>query len=437
MEKSEIIVGLDIGTTKIVALVGRLNEHGKVELLGMGKAPSVGVHRGVVTHISQTTDSIIQAIAEASKSAGVNINIVNVGIAGQHIKSYQHRGILTRANSEDDITQKDIDELVSNMMKLAMPPGEEIIHALPQEYIVDNQPAIGNPIGMMGARLEANFHIISGQMSAAKNIIRCVNRAGLEVSDLILEPLASSEAVLHNDEKEAGVALVDIGGGTTDLAIFQEGIIRHTAVIPLGGNIITEDIKTGLNIIKDYAEALKIQHGSALVLDNMGNKIITIPGIHGRPAKEIQMKNLAGIIQARMSEIFEFVDYEIKNSGFKHKLSAGIVLTGGGSLLKHSRQLTEFVTGLETRIGLPNSHLAGSLADKVANPIYSTGIGLVMMGFEKFKHRETTDENNEHNKDTKKKSRIKGPSKMAFGDYFSRLIKTGIEFFNEDETELK
>lgn len=431
MEKSEIIVGLDIGTTKIVALVGRLNEHGKVELLGMGKADSVGVHRGVVTHILQTTESIKKAIEEAEKTSGVDIGVVNVGIAGQHIKSYQHRGIHTRGNHEDDIMQKDIDALVENMYKLAMPPGEEIIHVLPQEYIVDNNSGVLDPIGMVGNRLEANFHIITGQISAAKNIFKCVERADLEVSNLILEPLASSEAVLHNDEKEAGVALVDIGGGTTDLAIFHEGIIRHTAVIPLGGNIITEDIKSGCNIIKTYAEALKIKHGSALVLDNMENKIISIPGIHGRPPKEISLKNLSGIIHERMAEIFEFVDYEIKNSGFKHKLSAGIVLTGGGGLMKHSRQLMELVTGMDTRIGYPNSHLAGSLADKVANPIYSTGIGLVMMGFDKVKK-----EVPEVHADKTKES-IKGPSvKMKMGGFFDKLIRGGIDFLKDDEREL-
>jgi len=431
MEKSEIIVGLDIGTTKIVALVGRMNEHGKVELLGMGKADSVGVQRGVVTHILQTTESIQKAVAEAAAAANVNIGVVNVGIAGQHIRSYQHRGIHTRSNVDDVIRQKDIDALVENMFKLAMPPGEEIIHVLPQEYIVDNNNATANPIGMVGNRLEANFHIITGQISAAKNIFKCVEGADLELSNLILEPLASSEAVLHDDEKEAGVALVDIGGGTTDLAIFHEGIIRHTAVIPLGGNIITEDIKLGCNIIKTYAELLKVKHGSALVLDNMENKIITIPGIHGRPPKEISLKNLAGIIHERMAEIFEFVDYEIRNSGYKQKLSAGIVLTGGGALLKHSRQLAELVTGMDARIGYPNSHLAGSMADTVANPIYSTGIGLVMMGFDKLKTEEPVESQ------PKKKETVKGPSpKLKVGGFFDKLIKGGIDFLKDEEKEI-
>lgn len=430
MANSEIIVGLDIGTTKIVALVGRLNEHGKVELLGMGKADSVGVHRGVVTHILQTTESIQKAVDEASRAAGVNIGVVNVGIAGQHIRSYQHRGIYMRGSNDEEVTEKDTDRMIADMHKLAMPPGEEIIHALPQEYIVDNNSGILDPVGMVGNRLEANFHIITGQVSAAKNIYKCVQRANLDVEDLILEPLASSEAVLHKEEKEAGVALVDIGGGTTDLAIFHEGIIRHTAVIPLGGNIITEDIKSGCNIIKTYAEALKIKHGSALVTENMEHKIISIPGIHGRPPKEISLKNLSGIIQERMSEIFEFVDYEIKNSGYKNKLSAGIVLTGGGGLLKHSRQLMEYVTGMDTRIGYPNSHLAGSLADKVANPIYSTGIGLVLMGFNKIKKEAAQEE------ETPKET-IKGPSaKLKVSGFFDKLLKGGMDFIKDDEHEL-
>lgn len=263
-EKSEIIVGLDIGTTKIVAIVGRKNEHGKIEILGMGKSESIGVSRGMVSNIDKTVESIKKAVEQAELKSGVDIKVVNVGIAGQHIKSLQHRGIRVRHSAEDEISQLDVDALKEDMHKLVMLPGEEIIHVLPQEYIVDNEQGIKDPIGMAGVRLEANFHIITGLVGAIKNIYKCVHKAGLNVNDLILEPLASSEAVLSSEEKEAGVALVDIGGGTTDIAIFQDGIIRHTAVIPFGGNIITEDIKQGLSIIKDHAEKLKVKFGSAL-----------------------------------------------------------------------------------------------------------------------------------------------------------------------------
>jgi cell division protein FtsA len=375
-------------------------------------------------------------VDELERSSSLEIGMVNVGIAGQHIRSYQHRGILMRDDPEAYISQDDIDRLAANMQKLALPPGEEIIHALPQDYMVDNDFAIYNPIGMPGTRLEANFHIITGQVAAAKNIIKSVEGAGLGMQKLILEPLASSESVLHPEEKEAGVALVDIGGGTTDLAIFHEGIIRHTAVIPLGGNIITEDIKSGCNIIKTYAEALKIKHGSALALDGMENTAIVIPGLHGRAAKEIRLKNLAGIINARMEEIFEAVDYEIRHSGFKNKLSAGVVLTGGGALMKHSHQLMELVTGLDTRIGMPNSHITGKLSEKLSNPMYATGIGLVMLGFEQIKRRGTVNSGKQDEEGTGKKEGPKKP-RIKFGTFFEKLVNGGMRMLNDDEKELE
>ncbi|MBI2271354.1 MAG: cell division protein FtsA [Bacteroidetes bacterium] len=377
MTPSEIVVGLDIGTTKIAAIVGRKNEFGKIEILGMGRADSVGVARGVVLNIDQTVQSIKTAVAEAESKSGVNIKVVNVGIAGQHIKSHQHRGIKTRANADTEISQKDVDALIDDMYKLVMLPGEEIIHVLPQEYIIDSEQGIKNPIGMAGIRLEANFHIITGQIAAIKNIYKCVEKADLEVADLTLEPLASADAVLSDEEKEAGVVLVDIGGGTTDLAIFQDGIIRHTAVIPFGGNVITEDVKEGCSIIKNQAELLKIKFGSALASENQENEIVSIPGLRGRPHKEISVKNLSHIIQARMDEIIEHVYYEIKNSGFEKKLIAGIVITGGGAQLKHITQSVEYITGMDTRIGYPNEHLAGG-AEDITSPMYATSVGLVM-----------------------------------------------------------
>lgn len=384
METSEIIVGLDIGTTKIAAIVGRKNELGKIEILGYGKTESIGVKRGVVSNIEYTVESIKTAIKMAAESSGVDIRYVNVGIAGQHIKSLQHRGSIIRNKQEEEISQKDIDLLQQNMFNLNMNPGEEIIDVIPQEYTIDGESGIKQPIGMLGNSLEANFHIIIGQTAAAKNIYKCVRKAGLEVVDLLLEPMASAEATLSEEEKEAGVALVDIGGGTTDIAIFQDGIIRHTAVIPLGGEVITEDVKEGCSIIRKHAEELKVKFGSALASENRDEEVVAIPGLRGRPPKEITMKNLASIIQARMEEIIEHVYYEIRNSGYEKKLIAGIVLTGGGALLRHIAQLTEFMTGMDTRIGYPNEHLAPDVADEMASPMYATGIGLVIEGLERY-----------------------------------------------------
>ena len=384
MDAPEIVVGLDIGTTKIACLVGRKTEHGKIEILGVGKAPSLGVSRGVVSNIEKTVQSIRTAVEEAEAKSGVEIKVVNVGIAGQHIKSLQHRGMITRNSIEEEISQKDIDELIEDMYKLVMMPGEEIIHVLPQEYIVDRQPGVKDPIGMSGVQLEANFHIITGQIAAAKNIFKCVKKAGLEVAELILEPLASSSAVISEEEKEAGVALVDIGGGTTDIAIFQDGIIRHTAVIPFGGNVITEDIKEGCTIMQRQAELLKTKFGAALTQSSQENEIVCIPGLRGRDPKEISVKNLSNIISARMAEIIEHIYYEIKNSGFEKKLIGGIVVTGGGSQLKHINQLFEYTTGMDSRIGYPNEHLSSNTNINITSPLFATGVGLVAKGFEQF-----------------------------------------------------
>jgi cell division protein FtsA len=383
MESSDIIVGLDIGTTKIAAIVGQKNENGKIEILGFGRSDSIGVKRGVVANIEDTVQSIIAAVRESEGRSNSSLATVNVGIAGQHIKSIQYRGSAIRANSDIEISQEDIDNLTESMYKLAMNPGEEIIEAIPQEYTIDGETGIKQPKGMLGHTLEANFHIITGQTIAARNILKCVEKAGLTVESLMLEPLASAEAVLSEDEKEAGVALVDIGGGTTDIAIFQDGIIRHTAVIPFGGDIITEDIREGCNIIKKHAEDLKVKFGSSLASENRDEEIVAIPGLRGRPPKEITLKNLASIIQARMEEIIEHVHFEIKNSGYEKKLIAGIVLTGGGALLKHITQLTEFITGMDTRIGYPNEHLAPGVPDEMASPMYATGIGLVIIGMQR------------------------------------------------------
>lgn len=393
MNSDKIAVGLDIGTTKIVAMIGRKNEYGKLEVLGMGKAKSLGVHRGVVTNITQTIESIKQALQEAENSSGLTIQSVVVGIAGQHIRSLQHSDYIIRQNSDDVIEEKDIDNLIQNVHNLVMLPGEEIIHVLPQEYKVDGQAEIRHPKGMYGSRLEANFHIVVGQISSIKNIGRCVKSSNLAVSAITLEPLASAEAVLSQEEKEAGVVLVDIGGGTTDVAIFKDGIIRHTAVIPFGGNVITEDIKEGCTIIEKQAELLKIKFGSAWPGENKENEIVSIPGLRGREPKEISLKNLSRIIHARVVEIIEQVYLEIKNYGYdenKKKLIAGIVLTGGGSQLKHIKQLTEFVTGMDTRIGYPNEHLASESDDEYSSPAYATAVGLVLKGLVENNNKEVS-----------------------------------------------
>ncbi|MEO8150543.1 MAG: cell division protein FtsA [Bacteroidia bacterium] len=379
MEDSNLIVGLDIGTTKICAIVGRRDQYGKIEILGKGKAESFGVMRGVVANIEKTVQAIKLAVKDADAESDVSIKDVHVGIAGQHIKSLQHRGMRTRHNIDEEIAQVDIDAIIDDMYKLAMAPGEEIIHVIPQEYIVDKEASIKDPIGMSGIRLEANCHIITGLVTAAKNIEKCVRKAGLNPVDLILEPLASAEAVLTDEEKEAGVVLVDIGGGTTDIAIFQDGIIRHTAVIPFGGNVITDDIKEGCTIIRAQAESLKTKFGSALASQTSDNDIVSIPGLRGREPKEISVKNLAHIIQARMEEIIEHVYYEIKNSGFEKKLIAGLVITGGGAQLKHIQQLFELITGMDTRIGYPNEHISKG-NDEIKSPMYATAVGLVIMG---------------------------------------------------------
>ena len=379
--REKIAVGLDIGTTKIVAMIGKKNEYGKLEILGIGKAKSLGVARGVVNNITQTIQSIQLAVNEAEENSGYKINDVVVGIAGQHIRSIQHTDYISRSNSEEVITEQDIQSLIDQVNKLAMLPGEEIIHVLPQEYKIDGQSEIKEPIGMFGSRLEATFHVVVGQASSIKNIVKCVQSTGIELSGLTLEPLASAEAVLSQEEKEAGVALIDIGGGTTDLAIFKDGIIRHTAVVPFGGNVITEDIKQGCSIIEKQAELLKMKFGSAWPGENKDNEIVSIPGLRGREPKEISLKNLSKIIHARVVEIIEQVFAEIKAYGHddaKKKLIAGIVLTGGGSELKHIKQLVEYITGMDTRIGYPNEHLAGNSDVDISSPLFATAVGLVM-----------------------------------------------------------
>ncbi len=381
----EIVVALDIGTTKVCALAGYFNKYSQVEIVGMGKVESTGVSRGVVTNIEKTVNAISDAIRIASMPMRLNPKKVYVGIAGQHIKSIQHRGSYMRENTHGEIEQKDIDKLISDAHRLVLPPGDKILHVFPQEYTVDGQREV-DPIGMSGTHLEANLHIISGQISASTNIYRCVERAGLKAANMTLEPIASGEAVLTDEEKDAGVVLIDIGGGTTDLAIFHGGLIRHTAVIPFGGNVITNDIKEGCSLMQQHAEKLKIMHGSALASTIIKDNILVVEGLRGRDHREVSERNLALIIQARMEEILDFVLWEIRRCGYARKLLGGIVLTGGGALLRGIQQLCEYHTGMHTRIGTPIEHLAQGYSRDIDSPIYATSIGLLLKGIAEEAH---------------------------------------------------
>ena len=382
IKKDQTIAAIDIGTTKIVSIIGRKTDKNKIEILGMSRAPSKGVKRGTVLNIEETVATIQQTIDEVREESGIDFKDVFVGIAGQHVKSIRNRGYINRKHFDTEITQEEVDKLIEDMHNISVDLGEEILHVIPQNYIVDNEHGIKNPVGMIGKRLEANFIIVVGQVSSARNIEKCIQRVGLNNQDLILEPIASSEAVVTDDEKEAGVALIDIGGGTTDLVVYYDGIIRHTAVIPFGGNVLTSDIKEGCSILHRQAEQLKIQYGMALGDLAPSDKVVTIPGISGREPKEISFKNLAYIIQSRMEEIIDAASFEIESSGYFDKLSAGIVLTGGGSLLKYLPQLVKFKTGMDVRIGYPDEHLAGDLDDDINHPMYSTSVGLLIKGAE-------------------------------------------------------
>jgi cell division protein FtsA len=394
-EQQPIIVGLDIGTTKIAAIAGRKNEFGKLEIIGFGRANSNGVKHGQVLNIDETIKAISMALENCyASNPGLEINEVYVGIAGHHIKSLQTRGDIVRHSTEEEITQREIDQLINDQYKTYIPAGDQIIDVIPQEFTVDNFQNIPNPIGYGGVKVGANFHIITGDKNAIRNINRAVEKSNLKTKDLVLQPLASAAAVMGIEDLEAGVAIVDIGGGTTDLAVFYEGILKHTAVIPFGGENITNDIKTGLGVLKTQAEQMKVQFGSALANEARSNAFITIPGLRGMPAKEISVKNLANIIQARMSEIMDFVTYHLKQVGLDNRmLNGGIVLTGGGSQLKHLIQLTEYVTGLNARIGFPTEHLAAGHIEELAKPTYSTCIGLILKGYSDYENNRKQFEN--------------------------------------------
>jgi cell division protein FtsA len=436
-QNAEYVTAIDIGTTKIVAIVGKKDRNGKLKILGLGTAKSTGVKRGVVSNVEETGSGIQQAVQIAEKESGVKFRDVYVGIAGQHIKSLRNRGYRHITNPEMEITADDVKALTEDMYKIPIEAGEEIIHVIPQSYAVDNETGVKNPVGMFGKRIEGNFHVVVGQIFSARNLNKCIERGGMKINKLILEPLASSTAVLTEDEKEAGVALIDIGGGTTDVAVYYDGIIRHTAVIPFGGNAVTSDIRKGCSILSRYAEALKVQYGSALSDLASKNKVVTIPGISGRDSKEISFHILANIIQARMEEIIEAIMYEIENSGFANQLGAGLALTGGGAMLRHLSELVKFRTGLDVRLGYPDNDLAKGYNDNVNNPVFSTGIGLIIKGFEDMENRikkqeSLPEEPEEEEEDISEQE--KEPKKD--GKFIDTLRTTLRDIFDEKDTDM-
>lgn len=381
--QNDIIVGLDIGTTKIACFIGRRADGDKVKIVGFGKTDSKGVERGVVRNIKDTSKSIMKAVQTASEQAGLEVTEVYVGIAGQHIKSQQNMGTVVIPAEQRLIKQEDVDRLIEEQHNMMLNPGEEIIHIFPQNFVVDGEelsPDV-NPVGVSGKQLKSSFHIVTGNTINLRNIHDSVERAGLRIKGVVLEPIASALAVLDDDDREAGVALVDIGGGTTDIAIFKESIIRHTTVLPLAGNIITNDIKDECKIMRPQAETLKTRFGCCLPQNVSENDIISIPGLHTQPAREISMRTLAGIIKARTETLLEQVDFEIEKSQLKKDIFSGIVLTGGGAQLRNIKELTEYITGIDTRVGLPDAHLDKNTDPEIINTMYATGIGLVLHGF--------------------------------------------------------
>ncbi len=381
-EKTDFVVALDIGTTKVCAIVGRRNDLKQVEILGFGRVAGDGVQRGVVTNIDKTVKAIEEAVQKAERQIGKSIDRVNVGIAGQHIASRQNHGMITREDDIAEITQLDIDELITSMRKLPLKPGEEILHIIPQDFAVDDEWGITEPIGMCGTRLGANFHIITCQKLASKNIMRCVEKANLKVTGLTLEPIASSASVLTEADRREGVVLVDIGGGTTDITIFADGVISHTCVLPFGGDVITSDVRQVFQITPADAEDLKTKFGNALASEAASNRYIRIANRRGQQHTEISEAHLAEVIEVRMEEILRYIDFQISLSNVRDRLQGGIVLTGGGSLLKNIDKLTEFFTGIPTRIGLPVEHLAQGYDSELSSPIFATSIGLLIGGID-------------------------------------------------------
>ncbi len=377
---TDLLVGLDIGTTKIIALVGTINESGNIEIIGVGSHPSRGLKRGVVVNIEATVNSIQRAIEEAELMSGFSISSAYTGISGSHIRSFNSHGIV--AIHDREVAQSDIDRVIDAAKAVAIPADQKIVHILPQEFVVDSQEGIREPIGMSGVRLEAKVHIVTGNVSAAQNIAKCVEKCGIKVSDVILQQLASSYAVLSEDEKELGVCMIDIGGGTTDIAIFTDGAIRHTAVIPIAGDQVTNDIAIALRTPTKHAEDIKIKHGCALRHLINAEDMIEVPAVH-RQANTLSRKVLAEVIEARYEELFALVAAELRRSGFEDLVAAGIVLTGGAAKIDGALDLAEQVFQMPVRLGAPQQ--VNGMVDIVNNPIYATGVGLLLSGYQDYK----------------------------------------------------
>ena len=374
--EKDLIVGLDIGTSKVVAIVGEITPDNQIEIIGIGSHPSRGLKKGVVVNIESTVQSIQRAVEEAELMAGCRIHSVYAGIAGSHIRSLNSHGIV--AISDREVSASDVERVVEAARAVAIPADQKILHVLPQEFIIDNQEGIREPIGMSGVRLEAKVHIVTGAVSAAQNIIKCVRRCGLEVDEVILEQLASSYAVLTDDEKELGVCLVDIGGGTTDIAVFCEGAIRHTAVIPIAGDQVTNDIAVALRTPTQFAEEIKIKYACALTQLALADETIEVPGVGDRPSRRLARQTLAEVVEPRLEELFTLIQAELRRSGFEDLMAAGVVLTGGSSKIEGAVELAEEIFHMPVRLGVPQ-YVVG-LVDVVRNPIHATGVGLLLFG---------------------------------------------------------
>lgn len=375
-QDKNLIVGLDIGTSKVVAIVGEVKPEGGIEIIGIGSHPSRGMKRGVVINIESTVQSIQRAVEEAELMAGCQIHSVYAGIAGSHVRSFNSHGVV--AIRDKEVTASDVERVIDAARAMAIPADQRILHILPQEFVIDSQEGIKEPIGMSGVRLEARVHMVTGAVSAADNIIKCVQRCGLTVDDIILEQLASSHAVLTEDEKDLGVALVDIGGGTTDIAVFTQGSIRHTAVIPIAGDQVTNDIAVALRTPTHFAEEIKIKYACALPQLANPDETIEVPSVGDRPPRRLQRQTLAEVVEPRYEELYRLVQAELRRSGFEEMIAAGIVLTGGSSKMEGAVELAEEVFHMPVRLGYP-SHVTG-LVDVVRNPIHATGVGLLLFG---------------------------------------------------------
>jgi cell division protein FtsA len=449
-QESKLIAAIDIGTTKVVAVVGRKYANGRIEVLDVEKALSTGVKRGVILNIEETVSAIRQAVSGLEARLNIKFPDVYVGMAGYSMKSITNR-CYKFIDPNEEITSFDLDQLLRDSHRIALDTSEKVIHVIPQEYSVDHEMGEKNPIGMSGHRLEGNFHVVIGRMASIKNIEKCIHRSGLNLAGVILESLASAHSVLTEEEREAGVVLVDIGGGTTDLSLFYDGIIRHTAVIPFGGNVVTNDIKEGCSVLFKQAEALKVQFGSAMGNMAREDMVVAIPGIQGWEPKEISFRNLACIIQARMEEIIDYVAHHIQTSGFYDKLGAGIVVTGGGALLKNIAPLIKLKTGLDVRMGRPEDFFTSDIVPYEEMPVYATAIGLLVSSGiyasprvveqKLFESPEEAMPKKEeavfrNTKASTRKARPANDNKYITGDLFNSFKKSIAGMFDEKDMEM-